>query len=194
MELLELVKRAKAGDGEAILAVCRRFTGLVKKYAFQPHLRSMAEEAQSQGWLALIQGIREYDVYSGIPFEGYIESRVKYAVWNLFKKERRRWQQEGSLEGNAEEEGLSFYDRLAVGLDVAHEVETRQLCQDILEAIAVLPEKQKQVIRRRLLEEEGLSQIALDLGMTPQGVYNLQKRGVTRLKTLCSGMYKDIRH
>lgn len=191
---MELVQKAQKGDGEAIHEVCRRFTGLVKKYAFQPHIRPIAEEAQSQGWLAVVQGIKQYDAGCGVQFAGYVESRVKYAIWNLFKGERRRWQHEGQLEGNQEEDSLSLLERLADDTDVAHEVELRHLSQDLMVALSTLSAKQQQVIVRTVLGDEGLRELAVEMGVTPQGIYNLRQRGLTRLKRLCSGMYRDIRH
>lgn len=194
MELMDLVKRAQEGESEAIHEICLRFTGLVKKYAFQPHIRPIAEEAQSQGWLALVQSIKQYDACSGVPFAGYVESRVKYAIWNLFKGERRRWQQEGQLEGGQEEDGLSLLDRLVHEGDVAREVELRYLSQELMMAVAILPDKQRQVILRTVVGDERLTELAGEMGITAQGVYNLRKRGLARLKNLCSGMYRDIRH
>lgn len=193
MELIQLVKRAQAGDSQAAHDVCLRFTGLVKKYAFQPHIRPIAEEAQSQGWLAVVEGIKQYDESSGVQFAGYIESRVKYGIWNLFKRERRRWQNEAQLDGGSDDEGLAMLDQLADGTNVAGEVELKWLSQELMAAVTVLPDKQRLVILRTVLGEESLTRIAAELGITTQGVYNLRERGLARLKIRCAGMYRDIR-
>jgi len=193
MELLQLVNRAQAGDSQAVNEICRRFTGLVKKYAFQPHIRPIAEEAQSQGWIAVLEAIRQYDARSGVQFAGYIESRVKYGIWNLFKRERRRWQQEAQLDGGSDEDGLAMLDQLADGTDVAGEVEIRWLSRELMTAVKVLPERQRLVILRTVVGEERLTTMAVELGITAQGVYNLRQRGLARLKILCAGMYPDIR-
>ncbi len=193
MELIILVKKAQAGDEQSVGEICRRFIGLVKKYAFQSHVRSIAQEAESQGWLEVIQGIRQYDEKSGVQFAGYIESRVKYGIWNLFKRERRRWDQEAQLDGGGDEEGLSMLGQLVDGTDVAGEVELQWISQELRAAVALLPEKQGRVIERTVLEHESLTAVAAELGITPQGVYNLRQRGLTSLKKSCAGMYKDIR-
>jgi len=192
VELHELVKKAQAGDALAVDEICLRFTGLVKKYAFQPHICSIAEEAQGQGWLAVVQGIRQYDEQCGVPFAGYIESRVKYAVWNLFKRERRLWQQEGPLDSE-QEEGLSILQHLADKADVATEVELQWLSEELMAVIATLPDKQQQVIYKATIEEQRLTKIAMQMGITTQAVFNLRQRGFARLKILCAGMYRDIR-
>ena len=193
MELMELVKKAQDGDQEAIHDICLRFTGLVNKYAFQPHIRSIGEDAQSQGWLAVVQGIKQYDPYCGVPFAGYVESCVKYAIWNLFKGERRRWQHESQIDGG-QEDGLTILEQLPAEVDVASEALLRCLSQELMTAVAVLPEKQRLVVLRTVLEDERLRVLGEELGITIQGVYNLRKRGLTRLKNLCAGMYRDIRH
>ena len=181
------------GDGEALQEICLRFTGLIKKYAFQPHIRPIAEEAQSQGWLALIAGIRNYEEGSGVPFPGYIDSQVKYAVWNLFKRERRRWEQEIQLEGGQEEDGLGLLAKLPASSDVAMEVELEWLSQELRKVLLTLPQKQAEVIVRTVIGGEALTKVGEELGITPQGIYNLRKRGFARLKILCAGMYRDVR-
>ena len=183
-----MVKRAQGGDSQAVQEICLRFTGLVKRYAFQPHIRLIAEEAQSQGWLCVVEGIRQYDECCGVQFAGYMDSRVKYGIWNLFKRERRRWQNEAQLDGESNDDGFSMLDQLADGTDVAGEVEAKWLSQEVMTAVAALPDKQRMVIIRSVLGEERLTAIAAELGITTQGVYNLRQRGLARLKIRCAGM------
>lgn len=194
MELMILVRKAQAGDREAIGAICERFTGLVKKYAYQPHVRGMAEEALSQGWLEIMEGIRQYDEKAGVQFAGYIESRVKYGIWNLFKKERRRWENEVALDGGKDEdEGVSILGQFADTRDIGREVEEKWLSEELLAGIKALPEKQGWVMMETFFHHESLKNMAAQLGITPQGVYNLRKRGISSLKIAWAGMYKDIR-
>ena len=192
MELTELVKKAQEGDSQAVQDICLRFTGLVKKYAFQPHIRLITDEAESLGWLSVMQGIRQYDESCGVHFAGFIESRVKYAIWNLFKRERRRWQNEAQLDGGSDEDGLAMLDQLADGTDVAGEVEFQWLSGELMTAVEALPDKQRMVIKKTVLGEERLTAIGVELGITTQAVYNLRQRGLARLKILCAGMYSDI--
>ena len=194
MELLLLVRKAQAGDEQAVSDICERFTGLVKKYAYQPHVRMIAEEALAQGWLEVIQGIRQYDEKASVQFAGYIESRVKYGIWNLFKRERRRWENEAQLDGNGQEDDeLSTLERFADAADVAQEVEDQWLTEELRIAVGALPDKQREVIVRTVLGCETLTGLGAELGITPQGIYNLRQRGIGRLKKSCAGMYRDIR-
>ncbi|MCM0758053.1 sigma-70 family RNA polymerase sigma factor [Sporomusa sphaeroides DSM 2875] len=187
MKIEQLVMQAQAGNegGEAFVEVCRRFTGLVKKYANQPHVAGIKEEAAAEGWLAVAAAVRTYDPAAGVRFAGYVESRVRYAVWNLFKRERRRWQQELFLTGSTEEEGKErpgLLDTLAATDNVEAEVEANFAVTAVREALALLPAKQQTAVVRTLLGEARLADIAAELGITPQAVYSLRQRGLARLR------------
>ncbi|MEL7633384.1 sigma-70 family RNA polymerase sigma factor [Sporomusa sphaeroides] len=187
MSIEQLVIQAQAGNegGEAFAEVCRRFAGLVKKYANQPHVAGIKEEAAAEGWLAVAAAVRTYDPAAGVRFAGYVESRVRYAVWNLFKRERRRWQQELFLTGSTEEEGKErpgLLDTLAAADNVEAEVEANFAVTAVREALALLPAKQQTAVARMLLGEARLADIAAELGVTPQAVYSLRQRGLARLR------------
>lgn len=187
MKIEQLVIQAQARNegGEAFAEVCRRFAGLVKKYANQPHVAGIKEEAAAEGWLAVAAAVRTYDPAAGVRFAGYVESRVRYAVWNLFKRERRRWQQELFLTGSTEEEGKErpgLLDALAAADNVEAEVEANFAVTAVREALALLPDKQQTAVARTLLGEARLADIAAELGITPQAVYSLRQRGLARLK------------
>lgn len=194
MKLIELVRQAKAGDVEAFGEVCLRFRGLVKKYAFQSHLKSIVQEAEAQGWLEVVQGIRQYDESTGVQFPAYLESRVKYGIWNLFKRERRRWEREIQLDDGGEEgDGLTRLEELDDGTDVGREVELLWLAKELQLAMALLPPRQRWVIWKTVFHNESLTVVAKELGITTQGVYNLRQRGFASLKKSCQRMYRDVR-
>lgn len=193
MELNQLVKRAQAGDSQAFQEVAARFTGLVKKYAGKNHLRPIAEEAKAQGWLAVAQAVKSYDEHCGVHFAGYVDSKIKFAVWNLFKKERRRWQEEELSEGSLVGEGPDVFAQLVDKADVAQEVETKCLSEELMKAVRMLPAKQQQVVLETIVGHKRLKDVAGELGITVQAIYNLRQRGLARLKTLCNGMYSSER-
>jgi RNA polymerase sigma factor (sigma-70 family) len=188
MNLEQLVIKAQTerAGGAAFAEVCQRFTGLVKKYANQPHLKGIKEDAIAEGWLAVAAAVQSYDQTAGVRFAGYVESRVKYAVWNLFKRERRRWQQEMPLDrgstGDEEKAALSWLETLAAACDVETEVEARLTTAAVCEVLATLPAKQQIAIVKTMLGEARLADVAAELGVSPQAVYSLRQRGLARLK------------
>lgn len=196
MEIRELMERARQGDEKAFSLLCRQFTGLVKRYAWQSHVRSIAEEAEAEGWLAVVRAVRAFDAKLGVPLAGYVESQVKFAVWNLFKRERRRWQRETVLEKLAaedEEENGQLLERLPGPVSVAAEVEDSLFAGVLAGWLAGLPERQRQVIAATLLEGRQLTAVARELGITAQAVHNLRRRGLARLKRAYEGMYGSER-
>lgn len=184
MELQELVYKAQQGEQAAFTEICERFSGLVKKQAFQPHLRPMAEEAQAQGWLAIAEGVKTYDSASGVPVAGYLESKVRYALWNLFKKERRRWQTEAAFEygSDAEEEGGGLLAVLASKDHVEDRLEQQEQRDELSQALAGLPERQRLAIIYTVIKGMQLNEAAQRLGISLQAVHSLRQRGFGRLK------------
>lgn len=183
MELEQSVIKAQAGDQNAFQEICESFAGLVKKQAFQHHIRPIAEEALAEGNLAVVQTVLAYNPSLGIPFAGFMENRVKYAVWNLFKRERRIWQRELPLVVCDEEDEFDLADTLADERDMEAAAMEKAATQDLLR---ILPPRQRQVILKTVLSGFTLTEAARELGVTPQAAHNLRKRGLTRLKTkLC---------
>lgn len=192
--MINLVTRAQAGDNEAFEEVCRRFKGLVKRQAYQPHLRSLGDDALAEAWLAVIEGVKSYDFSAGVHFAGFVESKVKFALWNLFKRERRRWQQELLITEGEDSEFQSFrLDMLAGPANIEQEVEMAELGRELRAEIAVLPERQRQAMLLTLLGDSKLGEAALELKVTAQAVYNLRQRALTRLKKQFAGMYLSER-
>jgi RNA polymerase sigma factor (sigma-70 family) len=183
MELEELVRRAQAGDGEAFAEICRSFVWMVKKYARQWQLGNSDADAAAQAWLSLVEAVREYRFAHRVTFVGFAESRVKYGLWNRFKKEQRRGRREttGSLEETVE--------LLADETDL-EEIAIRHWSAALLrEQLLLLPERQRQVVIRSCIGEEPLRRIGRDMGLTSQAVNNLRQRGLARLKKGCKGIY-----
>lgn len=190
MDIQQLVTQAQQGDQPAFTQICRQFEGLVRKYACQAHLRSLGEDALAEGRLALVQAIISYDPSMAVPFAGYAESKVKYALWNQFKRERRKWQCEQSLDDCLDDaEGSSLLSMLADDCDIEREAEREQERQVLRQALSLLPERQQQAIIRTMLQEGKLTDVASGMGITAQAVHSLQKRGIARLKKEYAGMY-----
>lgn len=193
MEINQLVMFAQAGDNKAFEQICQQYAGLVKRQAYQAHLRPIQEEALGEGWLALSQAVVSYNPALGVQFAGYAESKVKFALWNLFKRERRRWQCETSLEGSSDTDRSLILDLLPDQVDIASQVENSLLSNQVLGLLAKLPDRQQQAMLMTVVQGKGLSETAVSLKVSPQAVYNLRERGLARLKQLWNGMYESER-
>lgn len=189
MELHQLVLQAQAGDVAAYDEVCSRFRGLVKRQAKQPHLAGIREDVESEGWLALAQAVKDYNPARGVPFAGYAERCVSYRLWNVFKKERRRWQTESPLENTAVDEDSehsqsNLLARLAAADDVTGEIERREQRDELQHALLKLPERQRQAVTETLIHEKRLTDLADAWGVSIQAVHATRKKALLSLRQL----------
>lgn len=193
MELRILTEKAQQGDETAFAEICERFRGLVKKLANQPHLRPLGEEAEAEAWLAVVYAVRTYRADAGVQVAGYIESQVKYKLWNVFKKEKRKWEHEMPADASAGETGPSLLEMLAAGDDVAAAVEQKEAARRLRAALAALPERQCRAVILTLIQGRRLAEAALQLGVTSQAVHNLQRRGLARLRNLFFSCHTSVK-
>ncbi|MPN26004.1 RNA polymerase sigma factor FliA [bioreactor metagenome] len=168
---------------------------MVKRQAYQPHLRILGDDALAEAWLAVAEAVRSYDYSTGVHFAGYVESKVKFALWNLFKRERCRWQRELLMtEGeDADIPGAFRLDMLAGTTNIEQEYELAELGQELRAAIATLPDRQQRALVLTLYGDNKLGEAAAILGVTAQAIHNLLQRALTRLKKQFAGMYVSER-
>lgn len=184
MELAVLIQQAQGGDQAAFGEVCRRFAGLVKNTACQQHLSSVVEDAEAEGWFALAGAVMTYDPDKGVPVAAYLKKRVQFALWNLFKRERRRWQIESTLEGAAdEEESAGLLAVLAAAEQVEEQVARKEIRKELQQAVLALPPRQRQAIVFTVINEQCLQQAAGKMGISLQAVHRLRQRGLAALRT-----------
>lgn len=180
MYLEDLVTKAQNGDKAALLKLCEDFAGLMKKTALQRHVRPIHEEALAAAYLSFIEAVKTFDARLGIHFAGYAESKVKFAVWNLFKRECRRWQREFTIEAG-EGEDYTILDSIASNANIEAQIELKLLSEEMLRLLDGLPAKQRQVILFTVINGKSLTETAALLGVTPQAIYSMKKRALNEL-------------
>lgn len=184
----ELVKLAQAGDEEVFAQLCQRFEPVVHRYAHRAHLRSLGEDALSVGRLAVVEAIRTYDEKAGVPFGAYLERHIQFALWNLFKKERKIWQRTLSYDvSQGDDEKSEWRDCLTDDFNLEERVMKEEFQVALSEQFQTLPEHQ-QVVLREILTDHRLTDIAKKMHISPQAAYQIKIRARTRLKKALSGM------
>lgn len=178
-----MVIEAQEGNAMAFEAICKQFTGLVKKSAYQAHIRTIYEEAVAVGYLALVEAIKTFDCSLEIKFAGYAQSKIKFAMWNLFKRERNRWQNEFTLEAEMGE-ASTVLDSLADDINIEKQIELKILSNELFHLVEKLPAKQRQAVLLTIVLGKSLTETAILLGVTPQAIYSLKNRGVKQLQDL----------
>ncbi|MBU2702259.1 RNA polymerase sigma factor (sigma-70 family) [Sporomusaceae bacterium BoRhaA] len=151
------------------------FVPLVKKYTW-----NKSDDEKAEAWLAVVEAFATYDSNKGVRLPGYVESRVKYAVWNMLKKQQRYVNHE-----NIE----SCFESQPDHIDVAEVVELKLLRKRLSKALDTLSIKQRQAIVKTIVLGYSLTEYAHELGVTPQAVFNLRKCGLNRLKKYLTRMY-----
>lgn len=188
MDLQQLVLQAQRGDMAAYDTVCSRFRGLVRKQAGQAHLAGIRDDAESEGWLALAQAVQDFDPARGVPFAGYAERCVSYRLWNLFKKERRRWQTESPLENTTDEAGgggqSSLLAQLAAAGDITEAIEHREQREALRQALLTLPQRQRQAVTATLIAGKRLTDLAAAWDVSIQAVHATRKKALEDLRTI----------
>lgn len=188
----KLVLAAQQGNQRAFEELYTRFRGLVTAHARKGHLKIMREEALSEGLIALVEAIKTYNFAKKVRFAGYADACIRYRLWNLFKREKRRWQRESSYIIQQEEElkEVELADpQVDIESEVLNQIYLEALRPELSAAIAALSERQRYVIQRNVLDSASLTVIAAELGIKVQAVWNLKKRALARLKIIISGMY-----
>lgn len=161
------------------------FAPLVRKYTW-----NKSEDVKAEAWLAVVEATKLYDSSKGIPFAGYVKSKVKYSVWNMVRKQKRQWQYEVAIEGDGENEENSLIDTLPSSTNVSDEVEQRFLTEELQTAMNMLPERQRIAVMNTVVWKSSQTETAATLGVTPQAIFNLRNRGLARLKKeVCMNVY-----
>ena len=181
-----LVVKAQQGDKMALETLCRQFSGLIKKSAWKQHVRTIHEDALAVAYISFIEAVKTYRQGSKVPFAGYAKSKVNFAIWNLFKQERKKWQKEVQMESECEDAIIQSSQFISKA-NIEQEVETMMLLKDVIRVIEKLPIKQQQVIYYTAFCEKSLTQTARYLQVTPQAVYGLKNRAIKFIKK-----YKDL--
>lgn len=161
------------------------FEPLVRRYTW-----NKSEDVRAEAWLAVVEATKLYDSTKGVPFAGYVKSKVKYSVWNMVRKQKRQWQYEVAIEGDSDNEENSLIDTLPSDTNVSDEVEQRFLIEELQTAINMLPERQRIAVLKTVVWNFSQTETAATLGVTPQAIFNLRNRGLARLKkAACMNVY-----
>lgn len=195
VERVEQVQLAQQGDEQVFAELCRSFNRVIQRYANRSHLRALREEAVAVGQLAVVQAIKSYDAATGVPVGAYVEQRIQYALWNLFKKERKVWQHTVSYDiSRTNEDGSSstWLDTIADAFAGEAVTTFAEVQADFRNELQALPHRQQQVLQG-LIAGLTLTEIGSRLHISPQAVYKIKIRAQNRLKKSWYGMESTVR-
>lgn len=102
----------------------------------------------------------------------------------MVRRESKYRQRSISLEGAKDRRGRWLTSVLQDCSNVATEVERKLLSEELKRAMDLLPVRQRQVIEKTVIGGCHLNEAAQDIGVTPQAVCGLRKRGLGLLRVI----------
>lgn len=179
LTLEEKVAAAKSGSIQYYTEVCTAFVPLAKSMAARSFLRPVYDDAYSIAILTIAEAVQEYRPESGVPFSAYVYTKVKYAVWNLFKKERQIWQNNCCPATDSEFD--DWLTQLPADTSVENEVLMSARRLILQQAVRQLPRLQRLVIEGVFFKGQKSGEVARSLNMSPQAVYGVKRRALHTL-------------
>ena len=137
-----------------------------------------------EGTVGLIEAVEGYDPQRGVAFSLYAVHRIRGRMLNFLQQEGR-----SDLACMYEPAGdsCSFQEQLVdPAAPVAEQAEASVLADQLHQALARLPHKERLVLERVYLHSEEAREVADVLQVSPSHIYRLQKSGIRRVRGMLS--------
>ena len=198
----ELVVRIQAGELDRLPEMWKQVSNFVDMQAGK-RARALygfggvtAEDLYQSGYIALVNAIDSYKIGGGMPFIGWLALYLKraFAEAGGFKYSRCAHDplhRAGSLDAPfqvGEGKPVTLIDTLPDTCadqdlqDVEDRVWLEQLRAALDTALAELPDKQNELLRRRYYTGQTLKQITADMGIGETTVYRWEKEAFQKLR------------
>lgn len=153
------------------------------KYAVQ---ETVMLDLLQEGMVGLMEAAERFDPSQGVAFSLYAVHRVRGRMLDFLKRNQSELPYEAE---EAEKNGL--FDGLTAP-DLAFEAADRSMMHSAVgRAMERLPEREQDVLRHVFLEERTAAETADTLSVSTAYVYQLEKRGIRRLRGMLSRVMHD---
>lgn len=169
-QLRDVVRRARAGDTEAVESLVREFRPRIRRYCVTRLGQEVAEDVTQETCLALAGALARYEE-RGVPFTSFVfgiaANKVAMARRSLARSREvvHAVPDRESPEPTPEERAVSG-DSL----------------RELLAPLATLPERQREILLLRVVDQLSADEVAVVLGMTPGAVRVAQHRALQALR------------
>ncbi|HZJ56661.1 MAG TPA: sigma-70 family RNA polymerase sigma factor [Clostridia bacterium] len=176
----DLVERAKAGCKESMGDLIERLRPLIYSVINRYRDRGDMEDLFQDACILIMEAVRDYDEEKGVPFLGFVKSRVYFGIHNKV----RRCVFELSLDRPyGDEDGLSPIDTLEDdSIDIEESLINEETSVMLGNAIGELTLKQRGIIRGYYLEGRTLKEMAAARGVHYKAVVQLKARAMEVLR------------
>jgi RNA polymerase sigma factor (sigma-70 family) len=181
MEINNLVQQAKAGSSEAAEQLLSRFKPLIYATIKRHHTGSEWEDMLQSAALFLLEGIKDYDAQTGIPFLAYIKTKLNFDIYNLCRRQRNIMSYHLTI-GKDDPDPLSgLVDESA---DIQLQVLRNEQINALHEALSELQPRHREVIVLYFFKNLTLKEIAKRMGISYKTAQRYKARGMERLAGL----------
>jgi RNA polymerase sigma factor (sigma-70 family) len=152
---------------------------LIRKYGDNPELR---KDLEGEIYCLFCHLLEAYDAARGVPLKPYLVHQLTASVYTLA---RRRWRQE------RREVSLEVREDVSIGVNHPaqdpsdqwdHQIAMEQVREMLPQAIAKLPQRQRQVVIWRYYEHRSFEDIAEALGVRVATTRSLLRHGLNGLR------------
>ena len=178
----KVIEDAQAGDLEALASLYDAHINQVYRYALA-RLGNVhdAEDVAEEIFLKMLAGLPNYQ-WRKVPFAAWLMRIARNEVVSFARRNNRR-----SLDTELPEEVVDRGNN-----DPAEATERIMKLEDLRQAVALLPEAQREVIILRFASGLSVADTARALGKQENNVKVLQHKGMQRLQVLMTPKYPEL--
>jgi RNA polymerase sigma factor (sigma-70 family) len=171
----DLIKKAQAGDEQAVEKIINKYMPLVISEASKYHIPGYDfEDIVQHSILSIIKSIMLYNVGSK-SFSTFMSNTVKNNNINLLK---------GTIKHHREVQDQSILDNIihGYGFTLEDEVIAHDMVDKLTEALNKLANMDKQVIVDFYIKRKKIKDIAKEYGVLEKEAYAMKKLAIKKLK------------
>lgn len=173
------LKKAQAGDKEAMGMLFEGYKGMLINASHQMHLKTIGDEAVITAQESFFDAIRNFDAASGIPFPAYAKAKVYGDMRTLFKQYQKQWNRESHpIEGD--EDDSPFWSAIEDPNNVIEEYNLKSTLQAVF---SKLSHQQRRLMQLLYFEDYTQMEAAKIMGITKQSVFDLKRHAFDTLRT-----------
>ena len=179
-------------DEAARRMLIRSYQPLVFKYAAPYRELDNIMDVIQEGTVGLIEAVESFEPKRGVAFSLFAVHRIRGRIKNFLKKEGMS--DVACIDGLTNPDGIPARDLIAdSGALPEEQAEQRALVEELYEAMARLPQKERLVLEGVYLKSGEVGDIAEELHLSASHIYRLQKTGIRRIRGMMSRFMKSWR-
>ena len=180
-EILELIRKAKAGDNEATETLIEKYLNAVRKIN---NKWGGTDDGFQEGILGVYQAIKNFDERFNIKFLTYLYYNVESKIRKFVDKERYRVPQyviEGIKKGERERLQFSEIENFQIE-DNSVDLKATESKVFIENIISCCNSREKEGLKLLFMEGYHGEEVAKKLGITRQYIYNIKNKAFKKIR------------